>query len=459
MMLKVPEIERRIGIEVYASETRGIGGVIKLSPEDFIVEEILTDGFRASVKLEDNVVNSLFNHGRYLICILIKRGWDTLLALEEIAKSLNISSDRIGFAGIKDANALTAQYISIGGISPSRLAEIKLRDLLIKPLGYSNEEVSPKKLFGNKFTVTVRSIRLKEKTIKRRIERISEEIADLGGIPNFFGHQRFGTIRPITHIVGKHIIEGNFREAVLTFLTHQSPFEGARIREIRRELYETMDFKLALKHFPKSLTYERLILAHLSRSPNDYLGALHKIPLNLRKLFVQAYQSYLFNRFLSERIKRRIPLKEALEGDYIIRLSDDGLPKKSFFKAEISNLQTMNDGIKCGRMVLGIPLVGLKQPLSGGVQGEIEREILEDEGVSVEDFKRAQIVKVNALGGLRPALARVIDLKISITEDEKKNDRRAVIFSFTLNKGAYATILLREYMKPATDKQLIKSGF
>jgi tRNA pseudouridine13 synthase len=458
-MLKVPEIERSIGIEVYASETKGIGGVIKLFPEDFIVEEILTDGSRASVKLEDNVVGSLSNNGRYLICILIKRGWDTLLAIEEIAKLLNISSDRIGFAGIKDANALTAQYISIGGISPSRLAEIKIRDLLIKPLGFSNEELSPEKLFGNKFTVTVRLIRLREKTIRGRIERIGREIADLGGVPNFFGHQRFGTIRPITHIVGKHIVKGDFREAVLTFLTHQSPYEEAKVRKIRRELYETMDFKLALKNFPKSLIYERLILAHLSRSPNDYLGALHKIPLNLRKLFVQAYQSYLFNRFLSERIKRGISLKDALEGDYVIKLNDNGLPEKGFFKAEISNMRTINDGIKSGRMVLGIPLVGLKQPLSSGTQGEIEREILEDEDVSAEDFKRAQIVKVSALGGLRPALARVSDLKISIMENEKKTDGKAVIFSFTLSRGAYATILLREYMKPSTDKQLIKSGF
>jgi len=458
-MLKVPEIERSIGIEVYASETKGIGGVIKLFPEDFIVEEILTDGSRASVKLEDNVVGSLSNNGRYLICILIKKGWDTLLAIEEIAKLLNISSDRIGFAGIKDANALTAQYVSIGGISPSRLAEIKIRDLLIKPLGFSNEEISPEKLFGNKFTVTVRLIRLREKTIRRRIERIGREIADLGGVPNFFGHQRFGTIRPITHIVGKHIVKGDFREAVLTFLTHQSPYEEAKVRKIRRELYETMDFKLALKNFPKSLIYERLILAHLSRSPNDYLGALHKIPLNLRKLFVQAYQSYLFNRFLSERIKRGISLKDALEGDYVIKLNDNGLPEKGFFKAEISNMRTINDGIKSGRMVLGIPLVGLKQPLSSGTQGEIEREILEDEDVSAEDFKRAQIVKVNALGGLRPALARVSDLKISIMENEKKTDGKAVIFSFTLSRGAYATILLREYMKPSTDKQLIESGF
>lgn len=458
-MLRAPSIERGIGIGVYATETGGLGGFMKRSPEDFIVEEILVDGSRASVRLEDNKSGSLAKHGRYLICVLVKRGWDTLLAIEEIAKVLGISPDRIGFAGIKDADALTAQYISIGGVPLDYLTRINIEGLLIKPLGYSGEEMSPEKLFGNSFTIIVRSIRAGEDTARKRIERISEGLADLGGMPNFFGHQRFGTVRPITHIVGKHIIMGKFEDAILSFLAYQSPFESARIREARRELYETRDFSLALKRFPKSLIYERLILMHLSKSPNDYIGALHKIPLNLRKLFVQAYQSYLFNRFLSERMRRRIPIKEALEGDYAIELDELGLPKKKFLRADADNIKAINDEIKNGKMALGIPLIGPEQPLSEGSQGEIEREVLEEESVSQEDFKRARIIKVNVLGGLRPALARIINLRINVMGDEKAAGRRAAIFSFTLPRGAYATILLREYIKPATDKQLIRSGF
>lgn len=458
-MPSVPSIEVGIGIEVYASKTPGVGGLIKCSPEDFVVEEVLRDGSKASVRLEDSGVGLLSDHGRYLICVMVKKGWDTLLAIEELAKALGIGSDRIGFAGIKDADALTAQYISVGGASPSRLTNVNIEGLLIKPLGYSSEEISPEKLFGNSFTITVRSIRVSKETAKRRIERISGELAEFGGMPNFFGHQRFGTRRPITHIVGKHIVKGNFRDAVLTLLTYQSPFESGRIRELRRELYETMDFGLALKRFPKSLVYERLILEHLSRSPGDYLGALHKIPLNLRKIFVQAYQSYLFNRFLSERIKRGLPLREVLEGDYAIGLDGVGLPERRILRVEAGNIKAMNDEIKGGRMALGIPLVGPKQPLSRGLQGEIEREILEEEGISPEDFGGARMIKVNILGGLRPALAKVIGLKVNVMEDERETGRRAAIFNFTLPRGSYATILLREYMKPSTDEQLIGSGF
>ncbi|MEM2702573.1 MAG: tRNA pseudouridine(13) synthase TruD [Candidatus Bathyarchaeia archaeon] len=459
-MLKVPSLETNIGIEVYASKTRGIGGVIKCSPEDFIVEEILTNGSKASVKLEDNnnLVNSLTDRGRYLICVLIKRGWDTLLAIEEMSKIIGIDPGRIGFAGIKDANALTSQFISIGGVPISKIQHMNITGLLIKPLGFSNEEISPKKLFGNSFTIVVRSIKLEEKNIRKRIEKINGELADFGGIPNFFGHQRFGTIRPITHVVGKHVIKGDFEKAVITFLSYESPFESAKLREIRRELNESMDFKTSLKRFPKRLVYERLLLKHLSKNPHDYLGALHKLPLNLRKLFVQSYQAYLFNRFLSERIKRGIPLKEAQVGDYMMRLDSLGLPQGSFIMAENSNIAFLNEEIKRGKMVLTIPLVGLKQPLSGGLQGEVEREILEVEGIAIEDFQRTKVIGVNMMGGLRVALERAMNFEVNIVTGNAYSGK-SVKFRFILHKGTYATILLREYIKPTTDRQLINSGF
>lgn len=457
-MIKVPEIEKNVGIEVYASRTQGIGGVIKSSPEDFIVEEILADGSKASVYPEANL-RSFADHGRHLICVLIKRGWDTLLAIEEISKIIGVDSSRVGFAGIKDANALTAQYISIGGIPISRVTGINIKDIVIKPLGYADEDISPKKIFGNMFKVIIRSVKLKEKTIQDRIRKICSELEDFGGIPNFFGHQRFGAFRPITHLVGKSILKGDFKGAVMTFLSYISPFECIKAREARRDLQENMDFKTALKRFPKTLVYERLILKHLSNIPRDYLGALLKLPPRFRELFIQSYQSYLFNRFLSERIKRGMPLKEALVGDYAVKLDSAGLPEKAFIEVEESNVSSVNEEIKAGRMALALPLIGLKQLPSKGLQGELEAEVLEEEGLSREDFQRAKILKVNVLGGLRLAVEKSIGMETKIISGEKAPSENSVEFKFILRKGAYATVLLREFMKPKTDEQLVKSGF
>lgn len=456
-MLRVPSIEAKVGIEVYVTKCRGIGGSIKRTPEDFIVEEILVDGSRASVKPEENLVSNLAEHDRYLICVLIKRGWDTILAMEEIARRIGISPDRIGLAGIKDTGALTAQYISIGGVPVNRISQVNVEGLMIKPLSYSGEDISPRKLFGNRFTIVIRGIRYKERTFQRRIKKISSELRDFGGIPNFFGHQRFGTIRPITHIVGKYIVKGDFEKAALTFLTYVSPFEDLRARDARKELSETMDFRMALKRFPETLVYERLALEHLAKSPGDYIGAFNKLPINLRRLFVQSYQSYLFNRFLSERIKRGIPLREAQIGDYIVRLSDTGLPRR-FIKVKEGNSSSVNEEIKAGRMAVALPLIGPRQPPSEGLQGEIEREILEEEGVSGEDFKRASIIKVSLFGGLRVALERVMDLRAEVISGEGAAENSAR-FEFTLHKGTYATIVLREFIKPKDDKELIECGF
>lgn len=457
-MLRIPSIEKKAGIEVYATKCRGIGGSIKRRAEDFIVEEILIDGSKASINPEENLASNLAEHGRYLICVLIKREWDTILAIEEIARKVGVSSDRIGFAGVKDTGALTAQYISIGGISASRIAQVNIDGLLIKPLGYSNEEISSKKLFGNKFTIVVRGLKLKEKTIRKRIEKIAEELREFGGIPNFFGHQRFGTIRPITHIVGKYIVKGDFEGAALTFLTYVSPFESPKAREVRVELRETLDFRAALKKIPETLVYERMALEHLAKSPRDWIGAFYKLPLNLRRLFVQSYQSYLFNRFLSERIKRGISLREAQVGDYAVRLSGIGLPTRKFVIVKDSNVTSINEEIKAGRMAVALPLIGPKQPSSEGIQGEIEREILEEEGITGEDFKRAGILKVNLFGGLRVALEKVMDLKTEVIPGEGTAEKSAK-FEFTLHKGTYATIVLREFIKPRDDKELIKCGF
>ncbi|MBS7625074.1 MAG: tRNA pseudouridine(13) synthase TruD [Candidatus Bathyarchaeia archaeon] len=458
-MSEVPGIERSIGIEVYASRTEGIGGVIKRSPEDFIVEEILADGLKASVKLENNLTHVFADHGRYLICILIKRGWDTLLAVEEISKAIGIDSGRVGFAGIKDANALTAQYISVGGVPASKLADINIEGIVIKPLGYADEEVTPKRLLGNMFTIVVRSVRLVDEVIEDRIRRICSELDDFGGVPNFFGHQRFGTIRPITHLVGKSILKGDFESAVMTFLSYVSPFESAKASEVRRDLRESLDFKAALKKFPKTLFYERLILSHLSNAPRDYIGALHKLPQSFRKLFIQSYQSYLFNRFLSERIKRGIPLKEVQVGDYAVRLNSMGLPEKPFIEVKESNVAHVNKEIRMGRMALALPLIGLRQPPSKGLQGEIESEILEEEGISGEDFKRTKVLNVSVLGGLRVAMERVMNFEAKVIREIGRPLENSVEFKFILHKGAYATILLREFMKPRTDEELVKSGF
>ena len=453
--MKIPRLESELGIEVYASQSLGIGGRIRHYPEDFVVEEVLVDGSKAAVgKAEIRPPTGI---GRYLVCSLIKRDWDTLLAIRKVAKRLGISGDRIRIAGIKDARALTAQHITISRITPAEISQVKIQDITLRPLYYSNRKLSSKLLLGNQFHILIRGIPHAASIIEHRIEKVQNELSHIGGLPNFFGHQRFGTIRPNTHLVGRFLVQEDFEKAALTFLAEPSLHEHPEAREARQRLHETGDFEEALRTFPRRLKYERMMISHLARQPRDFLGAFRRLPLKLRRLFVQAYQSFLFNRSLSKRIRREIPLNTAQAGDYAVKLDSDGLPTTSSTQATDQTLQAVQNSIDENKMRIAIPLIGFKQGPSGGVQGEIEREILETENLTPNDFTVSSMPEVRAPGKQRTVLTPIVNLFVEeLSEDPANLSCQGLKLGFMLHRGSYATVLLREYMKP---QDLIAAGF
>jgi tRNA pseudouridine13 synthase len=427
--LSVPRLEKKLGIEVYATKSCGIGGRIRRFPEDFVVEEILLDESKATV--EPKNVSSLTGRGRYLVCILVKRNWDTLLAVRTIAQQLSMSQERLHIAGIKDANALTAQHISISRTMPEQISSVKIKNIWLYPLRFSNEKIHSKTLLGNQFRILVREITHSSAKIEQRIENVQNELENAGGVPNFFGHQRFGTKRAITHLVGKQIVKGEWEKAALTFLAKPSEFEHPESKQARQQLWETQDFVEAFNNFPFQLRQERMMLSHLAKHPRDFVGAFRRLPTKLCQLFVQAYQSYLFNKFVSRRIKRGISLNQTQKGDYMVKV----------------------DNQSC----LALPIVGFKQTLSSGAQGQIEREILEEENFTPEHFRISIMPQISAAGGLRTALMPIKDLfSTKPSTDSVNPSKRKIEFSFMLGKGSYATVVLREFMKP---RNPVTAGF
>jgi tRNA pseudouridine13 synthase len=263
------------------------------------------------------------------------------------------------------------------------------------------------------------------------MRNVQNELANIRGVPNFFGHQRFGTRRAITHLVGKRIVKGNWEKAALTFLAKPSEFEHPESRQVRQRLWKTRDFAEAFRDFPFQLRHERMMLSRLAKYPRDFVGAFRRLPTKLCQLFVQAYQSYLFNRFVSERIKLGFPLIETKSGDNTLKIN--------------------------GQSCLALPLIGYKQSLSFGAQGELERRILEEEKVSQGHFRISIMPQISAAGGLRAATMPLIGLKIEKPMKDTANpNKHMVSFRFALKKGSYATMILREFMKP---RNPIKAGF
>jgi tRNA pseudouridine13 synthase len=460
MTLLVPNLETRIGIKVYATRSSGIGGTIKRGAEDFIVEEMLVDGSKATIdsRPKVNPLGSSYVKDGFLICLLVKRNWDTISAAKAIADQLRVGIDRIHFAGLKDAKATTAQYVTIEGVSPSDVEKVHLKDITLLSIGHLHHELSQFYLLGNSFQLRISRIARSESTVRRRIRRVTEELDQEGGVPNFFGHQRFGTIRPITHQVGKAILKGDFNKAAMLFLAKPSPLEHPESGRARKALQSTGDFRQALKDYPAQLRYERSMLAHLVRNPDDYVGAFRRLPLRLFELFTEAYQSYLFNELLSRRLMQGLSLTRVETGDHVVNVERSGLPVLTTSKiASSENISEMNSAIKAGRMRLAIPLLGYRHKHSIGVNEEIEKQILEEEDISMSDFKVHATPEVSLKGKLRAAVAPLSDFFLeSVGPDSTEPAGLEANIRFNLYRGSYASIVLRELMKPHS---LVKAGF
>ena len=432
-----PEAERRLGINFYFTTAEGIGGRIKTMPSDFHVEEI-TD-WEAD------------NDGNYLILRVMKENWDTLQLVKELASALRIGTKRIGFAGTKDKFAVAAQKMSVWGISEEDVEKVKLPRVKIEVLGRSKKPVALGDLRGNEFDVVIRDVSGALDEVEAKVKAVATEILKVGGVPNFFGVQRFGTSRPITHIVGKHLVCGELRAAVLTYLSEIFPEESAAAKNARRLCAEGM-FKKSLREMPPFLRYEKAMLNVLVRDDNDFLGALRSLPSSLRRMFVHAYQSYLFNLTLSYRLEAcaelGVPFAEALVGDIVCYRGADGFPDVSRTeKVTESKLEGVNRLVKRQRAFVTAPLFGYETELADGLQGEIEQRVLDREGVALEDFKVKVAPELASRGWRREVLLRLQNLRFEVGEDELHAGRTKVRLRFSLPKSGYATVVLREFMK------------
>ena len=409
-------LERELGIRYYASDADGIGGKLRTTPEDFIVEEIPMEKKPSA--------------GPFLICRLTKRNWELQHAVKEIAKRLGISHRRIGWAGTKDRNAVTTQWISIYDVTPEQVLAICLRDISLEPLFSSNEALSLGQLGGNRFGILIRDA--EPACLAERVSRITETVA--AGVPNYFGIQRFGAIRPVTHRVGEWILRGDYEQAVLTYIGMEFPQEAAEIKAIRSAFYEGRDPGPALHALPVQMNYERAMLHYLYRNPGDYAGALRELPPKLLSMFVSAFQSFVFNHALSRRFDEGYTLSDLKPGDHLL-----------FANGRTDTVTAANAGaaaihLKRGRCSIALFMPGREVTGTRNSGDEATAALLDEFQVSPGDFERASVfVKTKYEGAWRP-----VSLKTTVQSTLEGTDLH---LSFTLPPGHYATTVCREFMK------------
>ena len=421
-------MERDLGIEGYLTTTPGVDGTVKASAEDFVVEEVSTPPLRDA-------------DGRFTIARIRVREWETNRLVRQLARSLHISRRRIGYAGTKDKRALTTQLFSFDRVEPGAMASLRLQDVEILETFRASRPLELGDLMGNRFRIVIRGLRTTVAKASETVQETTRQLQAAGGFPNFFGIQRFGSVRPITHQVGRHIVRGEFREAVETYVANPIEGEDPESFEVRAALQASGDVKGALHDYPRNYTFEKAILNHLAVHPNDDVGALRALPLNLLMMFVHAYQSFLYNRILSERMRRGLPIHEPIEGDLVLPADRCGRPdRERVIEVSGDNLERVAARCREGKAWVSAVLYGAQSVLAEGEMGEIERKTIAEEALRPEDFIIPDLPRISSKGTRREILAPFGNLQAQVVGD-------TLDLSVELTRGAYATCLVREYTK------------
>jgi tRNA pseudouridine13 synthase len=416
----VPEIDSYAGIDCYCTSFKGINGTIKKTNEEFQVSEIIDYAFLKPPYF--SLIQN--NEHKFPLYLLEKHNIDSNHAIIEIKKKSGL---KLKVLGIKDAKAETSQYASCEQVKnlPKYVITSKTK-LTLK--GFLRTPISKSALIGNSFNIKVN---------KASGNDLHPFLLELNNIANFYGLQRFGSERMVTHLVGKALLNKNYNKAIEYLLSYTSKYDSKFSKEIRERIKDSNNYQKVLNILPKGMDLERNILSALTKG-KDSIAVIRSIPINIRRLFVQAFQSYVFNKCLSESLLHNEDIQKCKDGDLCFEIE-----KPLVF----GKIRRFREGIDSHKDTIpAIRLVGYNYQPGKSRFDHITKKILSDENVLPKDFYLKDLQELSVQMGFRQTLLCCHEFRYSGILD----------LSFKLPKGAYATTLLRELIKP-TDP--IKAGF
>lgn len=435
-MHTAPAEEAAVGMLHYVTDTPGVGGRIKAMPEDFVVTE--REAFSAEPVDADAAAYP------HLVIRVTLVDTETNAFATQLAAALGISRERVSWAGTKDKRAVTTQLMTVADVGAAAVGAVSLPGADIEIIGRAGRAIRFGDLAGNSFEVTIRDV-----DDPAVAADTTAALRAFGGgtvaVPNYFGLQRFGSHRRITHRVGEAILERDWAEALRRYVCDTAPTEPTATKRARADAATAIDagdYRGALQALPERLNYERtLVHARIDGAPPR--AAFDHLPSSLRQLFVHAVQSVLFNRIVSRRREESLPLVEPAAGDVVCFADADreyGFPVPDPDRTQFvtdSRLETVKRHCSRHRAFVTGPLIGTDTTFADGHPGTIERQVLADADLSRRVF---DLPGEWGAAGTRRALAVPTTPTVTTAADQ-------VTVEFALPKGAYATVLLREYMK------------
>ncbi|CAB4410147.1 unnamed protein product [Rhizophagus irregularis] len=423
--------------------------------------------------------------GSYCQFTLYKENKDTIEAINFLSKLIKVHAKTFSYAGTKDRRAITVQKVTANRIKAERLLGLNsnLKGMKLGNFEYVKTPLKLGDLRGNHFITTIRNVQVEnEEVISKAIESLQSR-----GFVNYYGMQRFGSSSIPTFHIGRALLQNNWEEAV-NLIMKPRPGDRQDHQIARQHWIENHDAKKALELFPKQCIAETQILNYFAKTGqlNDYAGAFATIPRNLRLMYVHAYQSYIWNSIVSERICIHGCHAPAV-GDLVIKdedsiadidsedLVDDNFTVNSDDKKEIKvKVLAEEDLNNYSIFDVVLPLPGYSVIYPNNNIFEKYKELMWKDHLDPREMRR-NVKDFSLSGSYRKIMGKPNDLSWKIFKYDDQNislsltdldlldgksepeslpngKNTALRINFSLSASSYATVLLRELMKP-TEKE------
>ncbi|QDT52824.1 tRNA pseudouridine synthase D [Caulifigura coniformis] len=389
-------------------------------PEDFFVEEI-----------SDFPIGREGSHAVYR---LTKTGLGTLEAVDAIIQRWKIERQKMSWGGLKDRHAVTGQFLTIFR-GPKR--DLEQNNLHLEYLGQAHQPFTAADIQANRFSLVLRS--LGDDDVAFAETALGE--VQKSGLPNYFDDQRFGSMSAAGEFIARPWIEGNYERTLWLTFAEPHPFDRSDEKVEKQILRDhwgdwlTCKAKLARSH-------RRSVVTYLCDKPTDFRGAWARVKVDLRSLYLSAYQSYLWNEMAAEYLRQNCPAESLID----VALKTGPVP---FFGQ-------LPDDIRLKLQQSSLPLPSARQKLDPGPTAQLVDETLSKHSLELRQIRVKYPRDSFFSKGWRKTAIRADGLSWSAGDDEMANGRRRMTLDFTLPRGSYATILIKRITvagRPVEDEE------
>lgn len=402
-----------------------LGGSIKQRPEDFLVDEV--------------PAYQPCGEGEHIYMLVQKRGLSSLEMIGVIARHFGVARNAVGYAGLKDKHAVTRQVVSVHvpGKRTEDFPSLEHEQIEVLWVDRHTNKLRPGHLKGNRFSIRVRGVKPEGVLTARRVLSSLRQT----GVPNRFGEQRFGLLEN-NHLVGRAIVKGDWEGAAAELLGPSGGFPN--VNPEARALFAAGKYRESGAHLPPGAKSELIVLRGLAEG-KDARRAFMRLDDTVLGYYISAFQSAVFNAVLDGRVMEG-ELGGLHVGDLAFKHANgavfdvtEGVMADTDTDRRLSTFEISPSG----------PMWGARMARAGGRTDSAEVAALANLGLTPEDLAAFGARAPGKLEGKRrPLRVPLIDPEVEGGLDEHGPYVRC---AFELPRGSFATVVLREIMKPARE--------